>query len=117
MTEAKPLLFFLNRYTQNDATSLVVETDSKWLTGWVKEVCKIPRQLLHIIREIRGLLQDTNWSIQHCFREANQVADKLASLGHETHNEIIFHEFQEQPKQVSSVLIWINADIRGLIIV
>ncbi|XP_060195177.1 uncharacterized protein LOC132624410 [Lycium barbarum] len=106
VAEAKALLFGIQWSIQNGINSLELETDSMILAAWVKDVFKIPWQVDAIKRALTG----TSWSIKHCFREANKVADTLASLSHSFQTNKLYNNFDDLPLKVKGL---INLDKAG----
>lgn len=104
IAEAKALLFGIKWCIQQGLTQIELETGSVVLLSYIKEVFKIPWQLTNIIIEIQRALQGMNWSIHHCYREANQVADNQASLSFTQHNEQIYLSTEDLPKHVRGLL-------------
>lgn len=42
----------------------------------------IPWKILNYVNNIQSIVAEHGFSINHCFREFNQFADKLANLSH-----------------------------------
>ncbi|XP_059295685.1 uncharacterized protein LOC132049028 [Lycium ferocissimum] len=104
IVEAKALLFGVQWCIHHNITNLELETDSILLMSWIKDVFKIPWQVDKIIRDIRRSLEGTFWSIQHCFHEANKVADLLAAMSHNTHMDRVYTNFEDLPRQVKGLV-------------
>jgi len=65
------------------AQHLWVRTDSKVLWGMMVDQYHCHPELHFLVQTCRRLLYATAWDVKitHCFRETNQVADKLANMG------------------------------------
>lgn len=80
------MLIGLQQCLQHGMYSIIVESDSKLVTGSVTEEITPPWRILQIVEEIKKIVDEREVTVQHCFREVNKVADKLASLSH-THRQ------------------------------
>jgi len=65
------------------AQKLWVRTDSKVLWGMLVDQYHCHPEHHFLVQKCRRLLYETAWDVKitHCFRETNQVADKLANIG------------------------------------
>uniref|UniRef100_M1CN82 RNase H type-1 domain-containing protein n=1 Tax=Solanum tuberosum TaxID=4113 RepID=M1CN82_SOLTU len=72
--ETKALLYGVHWCKLNGVSRPQLETDSLMLLSCIKDVYKISWRLAPLI------IQGIDWYINHCYREANQVAYKLANL-------------------------------------
>ncbi|KAK4370298.1 hypothetical protein RND71_009773 [Anisodus tanguticus] len=64
---------------------VVLESDSKLVIDMIHGKNKPPWHLEDIIKEIKELS-----NLQHCYREANQIADALSKWSHTVHDKIIY---------------------------
>lgn len=59
---------------------ICIRSDSMLLVNWVNRPSSIPWSVAPILSKIRSaLLSFVSWKCSHCYREANSVADWLAS--------------------------------------
>ena len=56
------------------------------------------------MEEIRRLIRRHDTNINHCFREANHVADKLASMSHFVEEVQVFTQPSTIPTQIRGLL-------------
>ncbi|WMV24738.1 hypothetical protein MTR67_018123 [Solanum verrucosum] len=68
-----------------------IESDSKALTNIIRRQWKIPWQQTEIIEEIQELVQITQSSIKHIFREVNNLEDKMANEAY-NHEELVQYQ-------------------------
>jgi len=61
---------------RNDLHNIIVETNLLGITNMIRQEWRIPWSQ---IQEIQELLPYVQANIQHVFREANQLADRLAN--------------------------------------
>ena len=64
-------------------SKLWIQLDSKVLVEMLKGIRSLCPQHKFILQQCKDLIAWEDWEIRvtHCFREANQVADRLANLG------------------------------------
>ncbi|XP_019231300.1 PREDICTED: uncharacterized protein LOC109212139 [Nicotiana attenuata] len=103
-TEAQSLLFGIKWCINNGLHCILVKTDSKLLVDCLNGNNCVPWRISDEINELRSLREQTIFNLNHCFRESNQVADKLASLSHESLQNQLFHNFDEVPRQVRGIM-------------
>ncbi|WMV22743.1 hypothetical protein MTR67_016128, partial [Solanum verrucosum] len=48
-----------------------------------------------IIEGLQQLKKHTNVKVEHCFREANEVADHLVKLAVNSHNESLYNSYHQ----------------------
>uniref|UniRef100_A0A0V0GIV7 Putative ovule protein n=1 Tax=Solanum chacoense TaxID=4108 RepID=A0A0V0GIV7_SOLCH len=77
--EIMAILQALRYCRRNKYDEVILETDSLGITKMIRGEWKIPWQYAEVIEEIQAIIQATRTQIQHAFREANQLADKLAN--------------------------------------
>ncbi|XP_075099097.1 uncharacterized protein LOC142175982 [Nicotiana tabacum] len=80
------------------------ETDSMLLTKCIRREWKVPWKIESIITEIQDIVEEHGFVINHCFREANKPADKLASLSHISNIIHVFNSFVDFPNQVKGLV-------------
>lgn len=102
--EAQSLLFGIKWCINNGLHSILAETDSKLLVDCLNGNKCVPWRISDEINEFRSLREQTVFNLNHCFRESNQVADKLASLSHDSLQNQPFHNFDELPRQVRGIM-------------
>ncbi|WMV07904.1 hypothetical protein MTR67_001289 [Solanum verrucosum] len=76
------------------------ETDSLLLTNCINKVWKPPWMISRLIEDIQKLVEENEFTIIHCYREANKTADKLASLSHGSNGIQIFNFFSDLPTSI-----------------
>ncbi|XP_059301777.1 uncharacterized protein LOC132053678 [Lycium ferocissimum] len=80
--ESVALLFGVKWCIQNAYEYIIAESDSKILVDSVNEAISIPWRMIKEVEELRQYIEQTDFIMQHCYREGNKVADKLAALSH-----------------------------------
>ncbi|KAK4736786.1 hypothetical protein R3W88_000483 [Solanum pinnatisectum] len=78
--EATTILMALRRCQDLNLHDIIPKIDSPSLRKISTDEWKIPWQLAVHIEEIRLLIRQSQVTIKHAFREANQLADKLANV-------------------------------------
>lgn len=63
-----------------------------------------PWKLDSYIKEIRSLVEVHGFNINHCFREANKPADKLAALSHSYDDSQVFNSLSHLLQQVKGLI-------------
>ncbi|XP_010676027.1 uncharacterized protein LOC104891937 [Beta vulgaris subsp. vulgaris] len=64
-------------------SNLIIEGDNLAVINAIRKIWKIPWEINNIVLDIRANLPlFGSFQVQHCFREANKVADLLANRGH-----------------------------------
>jgi len=92
----------------------IIETDSLSVTNMVRNNWKVPWQQVEEIQEIQELLTSTFAQIQHVFREANKLADKLANEACEQMNAIQIYIFQQLSVECRGIVNMDKAEIPSL---
>ena len=110
--EVRALLRGLKIAKELAITKLWVQTDSSTLLSMLKNPSNWNTEVSPLIHQCAQLLEWTGWEIQisHCFREVNQVADKLAKLGLNMSLGVSIH--REPPMEVRDAL---HDDSRGVL--
>ncbi|XP_060202495.1 uncharacterized protein LOC132630930 [Lycium barbarum] len=109
--EAKALQYGVDWCMNKGWYNIVIEVDSLLLVRAIQGKTKVPWNIPQIVKWIQGLLELHQIQIRHCFREANQAADKLAQISHSHIHAIVYNEYQALPRQVRGI---INMDRWGL---
>lgn len=109
--EASALLYGVKWCIDNNFQSFFAESDSKTLVDMINKCQVPPWKVSDEVKELNRLKELTGFDLGHCFREANQVADKLAELSHSQTYYQLFHNFEDLPRQVKGLL---NMDRWGL---
>ncbi|XP_060170788.1 uncharacterized protein LOC132601740 [Lycium barbarum] len=102
--EAHALLFGLQWCIEQGMSFIMGETDSLLIQKCTQGDWTVPWRISETISKIQTLIQGRGITIQHCFREANQVADKLASLSHHLQETHIYTSFDIMPRQIKGLL-------------
>lgn len=79
----------------------------------IKGNTKVAWHMQDIILNIRQLLQHVNSKIQHCYQEANQVADALAKWGIKEYNSFFF-SLRELPKHAAGSYLLNKAQMASI---
>lgn len=98
------MLYGLQQSVQKRMHNIIAEEDSKLVTSYLTENSATPWRIAQDIEEIKKLVHEENVEVQHCFREANRVADKLATISHIHWQHLIFTRYVELPKQVKGLM-------------
>ncbi|XP_059306503.1 uncharacterized protein LOC132057945 [Lycium ferocissimum] len=104
MEKEAAMLFGLVWCSRNGNTIVWGETDSLLLTKCINREWKPPWNIANYIESIQKPVEENEFIITHCYREANKPADKLAAISHASDVIQIFNSFSE-----------ISTSVRGLI--
>ncbi|XP_060214024.1 uncharacterized protein LOC132641152 isoform X2 [Lycium barbarum] len=75
----------------NNGFNLILgETDSLLLQNCITNQWTSPWKIEETVKKIKQLMIDNGVITRHCFREANEVADKLATQGHRSNENCIY---------------------------
>ncbi|KAH0730874.1 hypothetical protein KY289_002062 [Solanum tuberosum] len=102
--KANALLFGLNWCIQNGHPKIIGETDSLLLQNCIQGNWQSPWKIEDTISKIKFLLDTHHIHTTHYMREANKVADKLASLSHKSENNCIYTNYSSLPRQIIGLL-------------
>ncbi|OIT37319.1 putative ribonuclease h protein [Nicotiana attenuata] len=102
--EACALLFGSNWCIQKGHNLIIGETDSLLLQNCVTGTWPSPWRIANNVRQLKTLVHNNGIIIRHCFKEANRVADRMASLSHKTVAVYINTNFETLPRQVKGLL-------------
>ncbi|XP_059294498.1 uncharacterized protein LOC132047475 [Lycium ferocissimum] len=95
IAEARAALYGVNWSIQNGHTNLVIELDSMVITEMLKDKKAGNFRLNRIIEETSDKLKHATVKFTHCYREANQLADWLAKMAMNSHDNNIYLSDQE----------------------
>uniref|UniRef100_M0ZK97 RNase H family protein n=1 Tax=Solanum tuberosum TaxID=4113 RepID=M0ZK97_SOLTU len=104
LAEASSFLFGLKWCVDNGHTFILGETDSLLLQNCINDSWKVPRRKHEEVQEIKKLVIDHEVITRHCFREANKVADKLASMSHNTDAIKVYTQYRDLPTTIRGLL-------------
>ncbi|WMV30274.1 hypothetical protein MTR67_023659 [Solanum verrucosum] len=102
--EVVTLLFGLKWCIVNGVSSIIVEVVSLLVLNCTIDVWEILWRIEDTVKEIKNLVGIHDIPIQHCFREANKVANKLASLSHSLTHVQVYSHFNTIPRIVKGIL-------------
>ncbi|XP_060203034.1 uncharacterized protein LOC132631475 [Lycium barbarum] len=104
LAEAKVALYGMKWCISNGFRNIILESDSLIIINMLEGKINIAWELQDSIDTIKQLLSQTNYIAQHCYREANQVADALAKWSMNGQEEIVF-EIKNLPKEAVGTYI------------
>ncbi|KAH0671069.1 hypothetical protein KY289_025562 [Solanum tuberosum] len=104
IAEPKAFLSGLKWCIANEHIFTTVETDSLLLLNSILNLWSTPWRMRETVEEIRELILIHNNQINHCYREANRVTDKLASYSHLTNTTIVITDTFGLPAHVKGLL-------------
>lgn len=105
--EARAIQMALRLSIEKKWTDIILETDSNSLVHIIKGTWKSLWELSEVIEEITINMQKQQATIQHIFREGNQLADYLANIAFNQTGKQQSHSFKELPSAVRRI---INSD-------
>ncbi|XP_059310860.1 uncharacterized protein LOC132062277 [Lycium ferocissimum] len=103
-SSASALSYGLKWCIANGFTHIKAKSDSKLLVNCVNGVNVGPWRIAKEVQELNYAMRQVNVSLSHCFRESNQVADKLASLSHNFSETKEYQNFAALPAEVKGLL-------------
>lgn len=83
----------------------IVEMDSKVLLDCLTGRASPPWKCWYFIRAILHINESMHFIFQHCYREANQVADSLANLGCDQGADSDYYDLHSLPHHVRGSVI------------
>ncbi|KAK4709986.1 hypothetical protein R3W88_004499 [Solanum pinnatisectum] len=95
IAEAKAAWFGGKWCKQNGYTNIIVELDSLLITNMLKEQNEATSSILDL----------ASIKFEHCYREANQLADWLAKMAMNSQTRNIYLSAQQLPKAAKGLLI------------
>jgi len=109
--ELRGILRGLKIAKEHHITKLWIRTDSTSVVNALKNFRSEHREHFFLLQQCIQLLKWDRWEVQisHCFRETNQVADKLATIG--TEGRLGVTIFQSPPPETHELLY---ADYAGV---
>lgn len=78
--EAKAMLYGVQWCISNGYEFILAESDSKLLVDCVNDLSIIPWRIQDEVKELKDHMENTVFILNLCYREANKVADALASM-------------------------------------
>lgn len=102
--EAVALHFGMSWCKNNGYQNVQAESDTKLLVDCIKKKSTPPWTIANEVKRLQDLLNPSEYSITHCYREINQVADKLASLSHKYNTNILYSKTGELPSQIKGLI-------------
>ncbi|XP_031100721.1 uncharacterized protein LOC116004702 [Ipomoea triloba] len=109
--EALALRFALQWCELTATIPFIIEVDSLSLALTASsQTVKIPWKIMEVVQYIRSCLSLWGSTLTHIYREANQVADALASEGLNSSSPALFHSCTSLPIKVKLALLY---DQRG----
>lgn len=102
--EASALHYGINWCLSNGLQYISAESDSKLLVECVNGRYATPWRISKEVEELKEVMVHSKLTVKHCYRESNQVADKLASLSHILTHAQVFHDFADLPPQVRGLM-------------
>lgn len=104
--ETRALMFGLSIALEREAFGLLVEVDSKVLVSLVEKQSTSSWSICYLLSSIRHLLRVLQGRLSHVYRQANSVADAIASFPF-IHQGVIHH-------LPSSIMAVVNLDKVGI---
>ncbi|KAH0696221.1 hypothetical protein KY290_013579 [Solanum tuberosum] len=105
IAEAKATWFGGKWCKQNGYTNIIVELDSLLITNMLKEKTASSFRLNRIMEATSSILDLASIKFEHCYREANQLADWLAKMAMNSQTSNIYLSAQQLPKAAKGLLI------------
>jgi len=115
--EAMALLYGIRWCINNEYEFILAESDSKLLVNCVNDQNSTPWKMQKEVEELKAHMENTSYILRHCYREANKVADKLASLCHTNQQSTMFTTFAELPRRIKGLMTmdrWNMANFRTI---
>ncbi|XP_075082606.1 uncharacterized protein LOC142166877 [Nicotiana tabacum] len=102
--EACAFLFGIKWCIEKRFNLIIGEINSMLLQNCISGNWTIPWRIKEAVQDIKKLINRQDIFTNHCFREANQVADRMASLSHNQENQYICTNFCSLPSQIKGLL-------------
>ncbi|WMV49447.1 hypothetical protein MTR67_042832 [Solanum verrucosum] len=102
--ETNAFLFGLRWCINSGHNLIITEIDSLLLRNCINNSWSTPWRIKESVEETRRLIWIHDVIINHCFREANSVADKLASMSHFVEEVKVFTQPSTVPRQIRGLL-------------
>ncbi|XP_070036476.1 uncharacterized protein [Nicotiana tomentosiformis] len=102
--EACAFLFGIKWCIEKRFNLIIGEINSMLLQNCISGSWTIPWRIKEAVQDIKKLINRQDIFTNHCFREANQVADRMASLSHNQENQYICTNFCSLPSQIKGLL-------------
>ncbi|XP_075077340.1 uncharacterized protein LOC142164068 [Nicotiana tabacum] len=105
MTEALPAEFGVKWCSHHELTNFVLELDALIIANMLTKKEANNLKIMQIMDSTINSINDANVCVQHCLREANQVAECLAKLATTSNQAKFFQNFQQLPSIIKSVFL------------
>ncbi|XP_060210413.1 uncharacterized protein LOC132637320 [Lycium barbarum] len=102
MAEAYAVKHDMQWCLQNGSNNIVLELDSLMIVEMLQHKCTNNLKFKGIIEEIMSTISRMDCSIEHCYREANQVTDGLAKYASKRVDNHIFTNWHQLPTAARS---------------
>nr|AAT38805.1 hypothetical protein SDM1_47t00008 [Solanum demissum] len=102
--EAMSMLHGMQLCIQRGVNMIIGETDSILLAKAITENWSIPWRMYIPVKKIQKMVEEHGFIINHCLREANQPADKLASISLSTDVNHVFKSYANLPSLVKGLV-------------
>lgn len=102
--EAMAMLHGMELCIQRGVNMIIGETDSILLTKAITGNWKIPWRMYILVKKIQQLIEEHGFTINHCLREANQPADKLALISLSSDTNHVFNSYTNLPRIVKGLV-------------
>lgn len=101
--ELEALWHGLQLCKQQHLFNLEVESDAELACKMIAKGSHVPWKYVYLIRRIRQLMEGGG-DTRHIYRQANKVADGLATLAYGVHSRMEFTELSSLPRQIQKLL-------------
>ncbi|KAK4717700.1 hypothetical protein R3W88_016038 [Solanum pinnatisectum] len=102
--ETDAFIFGLRWCIKNGHSHIITETDSLLLRNCINNSWSTPLRIKESVKEIRILIWRHDVIINHYFKEANHVADKLPSMSHFVEEVKVFTQPSTIPRMIRGLL-------------
>lgn len=102
--EAKAILEAVRYWERERQVSKVLETDSLVMLNIINSNWKIPWDLLEIVEKIQRHIQDQQITMQHIYREGNQLADYIANIAANEETNLTYEHFTQVPTEGRQII-------------
>uniref|UniRef100_M1BVH0 RNase H family protein n=2 Tax=Solanum tuberosum TaxID=4113 RepID=M1BVH0_SOLTU len=102
--EAMSMLHGMQLCIQRGVNMIIGETDSILLAKAITKSWSIPWRMYIPVKKIQKIVEEHGFTINHCLREANQPANKLASISLSTDVNQVFNSYTNLPSLVKGLV-------------